>query len=231
MAEEQTQEVTPVENNAEVEVLKENIKGLERKNHELIGKIQRAKLVPDDVDVQELIDFKRNAEQADLEAKGQYTEARKQLEQQFRDATKEKDGRIAELEARVKELELTAPAMSALAPLVHDTEYAMNKLGKDNFQVEADGSIVYVEGYDRISVKDAVEKKLAAAENSRWVVKQPRPQGGGATPGRSSSSGSVSESDLKYFMPGTENLTEQTRIYKQQGAEVWRKYRDMAESR
>ena len=114
MAEEQSQEVTPVENNAEVDALKESIKGLERKNHELIGKIQKAKQIPDDVDVQELIDFKRKAEQAELESKGQYTEARKQLEQQFRDATKEKDGRIAELEARVKELELTAPALSAL---------------------------------------------------------------------------------------------------------------------
>ena len=231
MAEEQSQEVTPVENNAEVDALKESIKGLERKNHELIGKIQKAKQIPDDVDVQELIDFKRKAEQAELESKGQYTEARKQLEQQFRDATKEKDGRIAELEARVKELELTAPALSALAPLVHDTEYAMNKLGKDNFQVEADGSIVYVEGYDRLSVKDAVEKKLAASDNSRWVVKQAKPQGGGASPGRSSSMGNISDSDLKYFLPETQNLSEQTRIYKQQGPEVWRKYREMAQSR
>ena len=231
MAEEQSQEVTPVENNAEVDALKESIKGLERKNHELIGKIQKAKQIPEDVDVQELINFKRQAEQAELESKGQYTEARKQLEQQFRDATKEKDGRIAELEARVKELELTAPALSALAPLVHDTEYAMNKLGKDNFQVEADGSIVYVEGYDRLSVKDAVEKKLAASDNSRWVVKQAKPQGGGASPGRSSSTGNISDSDLKYFMPETQNLSEQTRIYKQQGPEVWRKYREMAESR
>ena len=231
MAEEQFQEVAPVENNAEIDALKENIKGLERKNHELIGKIQKAKLVPDDVDVQELIDFKRRAEQVELESKGQYTEARKQLEQQFRDATKEKNGRIAELEARVKELELTAPALSALVPLVHDTEYAMNKLGKDNFQVEADGSIVYVEGYDRLSVKDAVEKKLAASDSSRWVVKQAKPQGGGASPGRSSSAGNISDSDLKYFLPGTDNLSEQTRIYKQQGAEVWRKYREMAESR
>ena len=231
MAEEQFQEVAPVENNAEIDALKENIKGLERKNHELIGKIQKAKLVPDDVDVQELIDFKRKAEQVELESKGQYTEARKQLEQQFRDATKEKNGRIAELEARVKELELTAPALSALVPLVHDTEYAMNKLGKDNFQVEADGSIVYVEGYDRLSVKDAVEKKLATSDSSRWVVKQAKPQGGGASPGRSSSAGNISDSDLKYFLPGTDNLSEQTRIYKQQGAEVWRKYREMAESR
>ena len=231
MAEEQSQEVTPVENNAEVDALKESIKGLERKNHELIGKIQKAKQIPEDVDVQELIDFKRQAEQAELESKGQYTEARKQLEQQFRDATKEKDGRIAELEARVKELELTAPALSALAPLVHDTDYAMNKLGKDNFQVEPDGSIVFVDGYDRLSMKDAVEKKLAASENSRWVVKQPKPQGGGASPGRSGSTGNVSDSDLKYFLPETQNLSEQTRIYKQQGAEVWRKYREMAESR
>ena len=46
MAEEQSQEVTPVENNAEVDALKENIKGLERKNHELIGKIQKAKQIP-----------------------------------------------------------------------------------------------------------------------------------------------------------------------------------------
>ena len=97
MSEEQTETTSQTEtSNTEVAALKESIEKLERKNHELIGKIQKAKLVPDDVDVQELIDFKRNTEQADLEAKGQYTEARKQLEQQFRDATIEKDGRIAE---------------------------------------------------------------------------------------------------------------------------------------
>ena len=51
------------------------------------------------------LDFKNKAEQNKLESEGKYTEARQALEQQFREATAEKDKRIAELEARVRELE------------------------------------------------------------------------------------------------------------------------------
>ena len=73
-------------NNAELDALKNSIQALEKKNYELIGKLKEAKTIPDGVDVQELLDFKRNVEQNKLESEGKYTEARQALEQQFREA-------------------------------------------------------------------------------------------------------------------------------------------------
>ena len=69
--------------------------------------------MPDDYEA--LKKFKQQAEQSKLESEGKYTEARQAMEQQFRDASAEKDQRIKELEARVRDLELTAPAVSALS--------------------------------------------------------------------------------------------------------------------
>ena len=124
MSDEQNQQVTPVEtqNNGEIDALKNSIEALERKNHELIGKLKKAKSIPEDVDVQELLDFKRQAEQSKLEAEGNYTEARQALEQQFREASAEKDERIKSLKP-VRELELISPAVSALADIVHDPDW------------------------------------------------------------------------------------------------------------
>ena len=69
MSEEQIQETTSSEpqNNVELDSLKNSVEGLERKNHELIGKLKAYKAIPDGVDVQELLDFKQKAVQADLE--------------------------------------------------------------------------------------------------------------------------------------------------------------------
>ena len=106
------------------ELLKKRLEAMDRKNAELLDEYKKlgaqVKNVPDGVDVQELIEFKHKAEQSKLESEGKYTEARQALEQQFREAAAEKDKRIAELEARVRELELIAPANTALADVVHD---------------------------------------------------------------------------------------------------------------
>ncbi len=115
MAEEQVQESMAPETTSsnEVDALKAEREALLKKNYELIGKLKNAKTVPDGVDVQELLDFKAAAEQADLEKQGKYTEARQALEQQFREAAEEKDKRIAELEAVCVSLK-----SSALLPLL-----------------------------------------------------------------------------------------------------------------
>ncbi len=123
MAEEQNQEITSPEapNNVEIDKLRASVEALEKKNYDLIGKLQKKELigeVPDDYEA--LKDFKRKAEQSKLESEGKYTEARQALEQQFREASEEKDKRIAELEAQVRELELITPANTALADVVHD---------------------------------------------------------------------------------------------------------------
>jgi len=209
MSEEQIQEVTPVDaaSNQELDALKNSVEALERKNHELIGKLKKAKAVPDGVDVQELLEFKRQVEQSKLESEGKYTEARQALEQQFREATAEKDQRIAELEARVKELELISPAVSALADIVHDPDLVLKtKLNRDQIQREADGTVVVVDGYQRTPVGEWA-KTLPT-----WMQKQPKPQGSGAPAGRSS--GEIPAGTKNPFAPESFNLTEQSRLYK-----------------
>ena len=126
MAEEQVQESMASESSNDIEALKAEREALKKENYELIGKLQKKELVnevPDDYEA--LKKFKQQAEQSKLESEGKYTEARQAMEQQFRDASAEKDQRIKELEARVRDLELTAPAVSALSEIVHDPDLVM----------------------------------------------------------------------------------------------------------
>ena len=210
MPEEQNQEPTSpdVASNTEAEALKSSIEALERKNHELIGKLKKAKAVPDGVDIQELLDFKRQAEQSKLESEGKYTEARQALEQQFREASAEKDQRIAELEAKVRELELISPAVSALADIVHDPDLVLKtKLSADKIEREADGTVVVVDGYERKPVAD-----WAKASLPEWMQKAPKPQGSGAPSGRSTRD--IPAGKKNPFSPDNFNLTEQSRLFR-----------------
>ncbi len=209
MSEEQIQETTSSEpqNNAEFESLKGSVEALERKNHELIGKLKKTKAIPDGVDVQELLDFKAKAEQENLEKQGKYGEARQALEQQFREATAEKDKRISELEARVRELELITPAVSALADVVHDPDLILKtKLTSEQIEREPDGTVVVVDGYQRTPVGEWA-KTLPA-----WMQKQPKPQGSGAPSGRATSDSVAGVKNP--FSKETFNLTEQSRLFK-----------------
>lgn len=230
MTEENLQEPTAVDP-SELDALKRSIEGLEKKNFELIGKLKKKETPDVPTDYQELLDFKQKAEQKELEAKGDYSKALESREGQFRDAVKDKDDKIKKLEAKIRDLELISPAMAALSNAVHDTDYALEKLGKDKFEVAEDGSVVYVDEFSRMTIEEAVQKKLAANDRTKWVVKKPIARGSGAVGGGTVSGSKISEGDLKYFLPETQNMDEQTRIYRQQGAEVWRKYREMAESR
>ena len=209
MSDENTLEITSpeVQPNPELDQLKQSIEALERKNHELIGKLKKAKTVPEGVNVQELIDFRNKAEQKEFESQGKYTEARQALEQQFREATAEKDKRIAELEARVRELELITPAVSALADVVHDPDLILKtKLSSDQIERDADGTVVVVDGYQRTPVGEWA-KSLPS-----WMQKQPKPQGSGAPSGRSS--GDIPSGINNPFSPDNFNLTEQSRLYR-----------------
>ena len=210
MAEEQVKESMAPETTSsnEVDALKAEREALLKKNYELIGKLKNAKTVPDGVDVQELLDFKAAAEQADLEKQGKYTEARQALEQQFREAAEEKDKRIAELEARVRELEILSPAATALRDVVHDPDMILNtQVVKEQIQRDADGTVVVVNGYERTPIADWA-KSLPA-----WMQKQPKPQGSGAPAGRSTG-GDVPPGVRNPFAKDTFNLTEQSRLYK-----------------
>ena len=230
MTEENLQEPTAVDP-SEVDALKRSVESLEKKNFELIGKLKKKETPDVPADYQDLLDFKQKAEQKELEAKGYYSKALESREGQFRDAVKEKDDKIKKLEAKIRDLELISPALAALSNAVHDTDYALEKLGKDKFEVAEDGSVVYVDEFSRMTIEEAVQKKLASNDRTRWVVKKPVAKGSGAVGGGNVAGGKISEGDLKHFLPETQNIDEQTRIYNQQGAEVWRKYREMAESR
>ena len=208
MSEEQT---APVEQSVDTSELKTELESMRRKNAELLDEYKKAKAqakaVPDGVDVQELLDFKAKAEQADLEKQGKYGEARQALEQQFREATAEKDKRISELEARVRELELITPAVSALADVVHDPDLILKtKLTSEQIEREPDGTVVVVDGYQRTPVSEWA-KTLPA-----WMQKQPKPQGSGAPSGRASSDSVAGVKNP--FSKETFNLTEQSRLFK-----------------
>ena len=205
--EQQTQEsaITGVE----TEALQRSVEALERKNQELIAELRAAKKskTPDGVNVDELLEFKRNYEQQQLESQGKYQEARQALEQQFREATAEKDQRIATLEARVRELELVTPAVTALADIVHDPDLVLKtKLSPDAIQREADGTVVVVDGYERKPVAEWA-KTLPA-----WMQKQPKPQGSGAPTG--GSNGAIPTGMSNPFSRDTFNLTEQSRLFR-----------------
>jgi hypothetical protein len=195
----------------EAEALQRSVEALERKNQELIAELRAAKSkapkLPDGVDVDELLEFKRRAEQAELESQGKYSEARQALEQQFREATAQKDQRIADLETRVRELELVTPAVTALAEIVHDPDMVLKtKLTSDQIEREPDGTVVVVDGYQRTPVSEWA-KSLPA-----WMQKQPRPQGGGAPSGGNTSSIPVGIANP--FARDSFNLTEQARLFK-----------------
>ena len=212
MSEEGNVEITSPEapNNAEIDKLKASVQALEKKNYDLIGKLQKNELigeVPDDYEA--LKDFKRKAEQSKLESEGKYTEARQALEQQFREASEEKDKRIADLEAQVRELELITPANTALADVVHDPSivFKAQLLNPNQIEREADGTVVVVNGYERKPISEWA-KTLPS-----YMQKAPKPQGSGAPAGRSAG-GDVPPGTKNPFAKDTYNLTEQSRLFR-----------------
>ena len=212
---EENQTEAPAAPEVDVQALLRSIDNLERKNKELADEKRKLRKLeelqaelPAGTDVKSLLEFKRNHEQQQLESEGKYTEARQALEEQFREATAKKDQRIAELEARVRELEIMSPAATALADVVHDPDLVLKtKLNKDQIQREADGTVVVVDGYQRTPVGDWAKQSLPA-----WMQKQPKPQGSGAPAGRSS--GETPSGTKNPFAPESFNLTEQSRLYK-----------------
>jgi hypothetical protein len=211
--ENQTQE--PAAPAVNVEALQRSVEALERKNQELADEKRKlrkfekmAEQLPDGVNVEELLEFKRNYEQQQLESQGKYQEARQALEQQYREATAEKDKRIADLEARVRELELITPAVTALADLVHDPDMVLKtKLPADRIEREPDGTVVVVDGYQRTPVNEWA-KTLPA-----WMQKQPKPQGSGA-PSAGASTGGIPAGISNPFSRDSFNLTEQARLFR-----------------
>jgi len=227
---EENQATPPVapNNDAEVQALKESVQKLEAKNRELIGKMQKKELIEPD-DYESLKEFKRQAEQRKLEEAGKYEESKLAMEEQYRERSASDKQRIAELEARNKELELIAPSIQALTELTHDPELVLNNfVPKDQIQIK-DGRPVVIDGYEQLPVAEYVKNKLE--KEKPYLLKNRSISGGGAPITKPSSNGEFSEEMLKPFLKNTENVTEQTRIARVYGVETWQKLRNIAESR
>ena len=211
MAEEPIKPNSPVDT-AEVEALRESVRKLEANNKKLMDQYvkaqETAKAVPPDVDVNALIAFKQQKEQEELEAKGRYEEAIAKQAQQYREAEEAKNKKIQELESRQRQLEVEAPAVTALADVVHDPQYVLSRISKEQLSREADGTVVVVDGYNRTPVKE-----WAMSQMPQWVQKNPRPQGGGATTTKVQTE-FISAGEKNPFAKESFNLTEQSRLFR-----------------
>ena len=204
-------EVIKPDNSAEMAALKAEVERLRKSNSEILDDYKKAKeaakAVPQDVDVNALIAFKQKKEQEELEAKGRYEEATEKLAAQYRQAEEQQKQRIQELEARQRQLEVEAPAVTALADVVHDPQYVLSRISKEQLARETDGTVVVVDGYNRTPVKE-----WAMSQMPQWVQKNPRPQGGGATTTKVQTE--FVSTDKNPFAPDSFNLTEQARLYR-----------------
>lgn len=96
-----------------------------------------------------------------------------------REAEEAKNKRIQELEQRQRELEVEAPAVSALADVVHDPQYVLSRINRDQLARESDGTVVIVDGYNRTPVKDCSNKKCLngyrkTQDHRAVVLQQPK---------------------------------------------------------
>jgi hypothetical protein len=195
--------------------LQDSIAKLTEKNRELIGELRQAKrkadAVPDGVDVQELIRFRQEHEQQKLESAGQYEEAKRQLQEQYDRDTAALKAEAERLQARVRELELVSPAVSALSELVHDPDAVLKlKLPADRIERDPDGSVVVVDGLQRTPVKDWAQSNLPA-----WMLKAPAPRGSGAPVGGGGGApAGIPAGTVNPFDKETFSLTEQGRLFR-----------------
>jgi len=204
-------EVIKPDNSAEMAALKAEVERLRKSNSEILDDYKKAKeaakAVPQDVDVNALIAFKQKKEQEELEAKGRYEEATEKLATQYREAEQLQKQKIEQLLAEKRQLEVEAPAVTALADVVHDPQYVLSRISKEQLAREADGTVVVVDGYNRTPVKE-----WAMSQMPQWVQKNPRPQGGGATTTKVQTE--FVSNDKNPFAKESFNLTEQARLYR-----------------
>jgi hypothetical protein len=206
------QELTPPAVSADE--ARAEVEALRRKNKELLdekAKLKdKVKAIPDGVDVEELLRFKRETELKAAESQGDYQTARQQLQEQYDRDIKARDARITELEAKVRDLELITPAASVLAQVVHEPQdvFATGRLKAEMIEQGEDGPVV-VEGLARVPLADWAKQKLPA-----YMLKAPRPVGSGAPAGGGGSvAGDIVAGTKNPFSREHYNLSEQARIF------------------
>lgn len=215
MSDEQLQDATPIADNTDADALKRSVEALERKNHELIGKLKAAKektpAVPDGVDIEELIQYKRRKEQEELESKGKYDEALKQYAQQFQEREEGYKRRISELEAQVVVNQLDNRVIGILAEQgAHNPSDAL-RLVRDQLKLNDDGVPVGIDGYNEIPITEWVEK---LKQERSYLFKMQQARGSGAPIGSKPVSGDMPAGVKNPFSREHFNLTEQSRLYR-----------------
>lgn len=204
----------PVEHSTpDPSALEAEVEKLRRKNAELLNekKQLQKKLpdIPDGVDVQELLEFKRRTEQQQLESKGKYDEALKTYEAQFRDREAQYQQRIEQLESEVRNLRLDSRVVAKLADQVHDPSDVL-RLHSSNLTLNDNGEPVYKDGYQEL----ALDEWMGQLQQSKpWLFKTPKPQGTGA-PAGGRTTATVPAGMKNPFSREHFNLTEQGRLYK-----------------
>lgn len=204
----------PVEQSAtDTAALQAELEAMRRKNQELLNekKQLQKKLpdVPDGVDVKELLEFKRKVEQQEAERKGQYQDALKTYEAQFRDRESSYQQQIDKLQAEVRNLRLDSRVVAKLADQVHDPSDVL-RLHSSNLTLNDNGEPVYKDGYQELPIDEWVGQ---LQQQKPWLFKAPKPQGTGAPVG-SRSTATVPAGMKNPFSPEHFNLTEQGRLFK-----------------
>jgi FtsZ-binding cell division protein ZapB len=205
---------TPVESSAsDTAALQAELEAMRRKNQELLNekKQLQKKLpdIPDGVDVQELLEFKRKVEQQQLESKGQYQDALKTYEQQFRDREASYQQQIDKLQGEVRNLRLDSRVVAKLADQVHDPADVL-RLHSSSLTLNDNGDPVYKDGYQELPIDEWMGQ---LQQQKPWLFKAPKPQGTGA-PAGSRSTAVVPAGMKNPFSPEHYNLTEQGRLFK-----------------
>lgn len=204
----------PVESSApDTTALQAELEAMRRKNQELLNekKQLQKKLpdVPEGVDVQELLEFKRKVEQQQLESKGKYDEALKTYEQQFRDREGSYQQQIDKLQGEVRSLRLDSRVVAKLADQVHDPADVL-RLHSSSLTLNDNGDPVYKDGYQELPLDEWMGQ---LQQQKPWLFKAPKPQGTGAPAG--SRSAAVVPAGMKNpFSAEHYNLTEQGRLFK-----------------
>ena len=200
------------QSSVDASALQSKVEALIQHNQKLERQLGQAKdklrAIPEGIDVDGLIKFKQDHEQAQLEQQGKYAEARQALEAQFRDREAQLQARIEQLESENRELKVIGPAVAALADTVHDPDEVIRlKLKPEQIDREPDGTVVVVDGYQRLPIHDWARTSLP-----QYRLKAPKPAGSGAPVGRTTAelpAGSKNPFSREHY-----NLTEQARIYK-----------------
>ena len=187
--------------------LRESIAKLEAKNREL--KAEKDRLRASATELEELRAFRAEQERQQLESRGQYDQARQQLQQQYDTDTAALRQQVEQLQGRIRELELVMPASSTLASVVHDPEdvWKTGRLRPDQIEATPDGPVV-VDGLTRTPIADWARSNLPA-----HYLKAPRPQGTGA-PAGSGQPVAVPAGMKNPFSREHFNLTEQANLYR-----------------